>query len=92
MAQLQDQLMKVIHEIQTLETRKIELDEKRKYIFETGSDEEKLEQVQLLLNDSKLEYEDRVSRKEQIMSEIQETTLLIQDLNRNWLIFRLIQS
>lgn len=84
MAQLQDQLMKVIHEIQTLETRKIELDEKRKYIFETGSDEEKLEQVKLLLNDSKLEYEDRVSRKEQIMSEIHETSLLIQDLNRNW--------
>lgn len=83
-AQLQQDLMNVINEIQTLETRKIELDEKRKYILETGSDEEKLEQVKLLLSDSKIEYEDRVSRKEQIMSEIQETSRAIQELNRNW--------
>jgi chromosome segregation protein len=83
-AQLQQHLMNVINEIQTLETRKIELDEKRKYILETGSDEEKLEQVKLLLSDSKIEYEDRVSRKEQIMSEIQETSRAIQELNRNW--------
>jgi len=83
-AQLQDDLMKAIHEIQTLETRKIELDEKRKYILETGSDEEKLEQIKLLLHDSKIEYDDRVSRKEQLISEINETSRLIQELNRNW--------
>ncbi|MBS3987708.1 MAG: AAA family ATPase [Erysipelothrix sp.] len=83
-AQLQDDLMKAIHEIQTLETRKIELDEKRKYILETGSDEEKLEQIKLLLHDSKIEYDDRVSRKEQLMSEINETSRMIQELNRNW--------
>lgn len=83
-AKLQEDLMLSINEIQTLETRKIELDEKRKYILETGSDEEKLEQIKLLLNDSKIEYEDRLSRKEQLVQEIQSTSHMIQELNRNW--------
>ncbi|MFV0479742.1 MAG: chromosome segregation protein SMC [Anaerorhabdus sp.] len=58
----QNQLMNVINEIQQLETRKIELDEKRKYAIEIGTSEEKAKQLQSLLEEAKVEYEDRQDR------------------------------
>lgn len=84
-ATLQEDLMRAINEIQTLETRKIELDEKRKYIIETGNIEEKREQIKLLLRDAKAEYEDRLTRKTQLVSEIQATSHNIQALSKIWI-------
>ncbi|MEG0077473.1 AAA family ATPase [Anaerorhabdus sp.] len=59
---LQENLMKIVNEIQILETRKIELDEKRKYVVEVGTSEEKAKQLQSLLEEARVEYEDRKSR------------------------------
>ncbi len=59
---LQENLMRIVNEIQVLETRKIELDEKRKYAIEIGTSEEKAKQLQSLLEEAKFEYEDRQDR------------------------------
>ena len=59
---LQEDLMRTVNEIQVLETRKIELDEKRKYAIEMGTSEEKAQQMQGLLEEAKFEFEDRQNR------------------------------
>lgn len=66
----QEKLMKVINEIQILETRKIEIDEKRKYAIEIGNNEEKISQLTTLLSEAKLEYEDRQNRADALNREI----------------------
>ena len=65
-SKLQEELMKILSEIQTLETRKIEIDEKRKYAIETGNSKEKEKEIENLLNEAKFEYNDRLSRYNQI--------------------------
>lgn len=67
----QDKLMQVINEIQTLETRKIEIDEKRKYAIEMGSSEEKIKEMEVLMSEAKFEYEDRLARLNKIKAEIE---------------------
>ncbi|MFV0380147.1 MAG: AAA family ATPase [Anaerorhabdus sp.] len=67
---LQEKLMNTINEIQQLETRKIELDEKRKYAIEIGTSEEKAKQIQSLLKEAKFEYEDRMDRLSKYNTEI----------------------
>ena len=59
---MQDALMKTVDEIQSLEARRTELDEKRKYIIETGNAEQKREETRRLLQEAKAEYEDRLNR------------------------------
>lgn len=63
---MQEELMRIVNEIQTLETRKIEVDEKRKYAIEVGTQEEKAKQLQSLLEEAKFEYEDRQERLNQL--------------------------
>lgn len=67
----QDKILKVINEIQILETRKIELDEKRKYAIEIGDSKQKISELQQLLEEAKLEYDDRQSRYEAFQTEIE---------------------
>lgn len=67
---LQDEMIRVLNEIQTLETRKVEIDEKRKYALEVGNTEEKARHLKELLNEAKLELEDRQSRYSAIETEI----------------------
>ncbi|MFR5600024.1 MAG: chromosome segregation SMC family protein, partial [Holdemania filiformis] len=76
---LQEELMRVINEIQTLETRKIELDEKRKYAIEVGTREEKAKQMQSLLEEARFEYEDRQQRLDQLQRDV---ALLSQQLSQ----------
>ncbi len=71
--------MRVINEIQTLETRKIELDEKRKYAIEVGTREEKAKQMQSLLEEARFEYEDRQQRLDQLQRDV---ALLSQQLSQ----------
>ena len=66
----QDQMMKVINEIQILETRKIELDEKRKYAIEVGDSKQKIIEIQHLLEEAKIEYDDRLNRFKAFQTEI----------------------
>ncbi len=75
---LQEELMRTINEIQTLENRKTELDEKRKYAIEVGNIEEKTKELSSLVEEAKIEYEDRKSRHEQFNVDIK---LLSSELN-----------
>ncbi|MDO4197410.1 MAG: AAA family ATPase [Erysipelotrichaceae bacterium] len=67
----QEKLMQTVNEIQVLETRKVEIDEKRKYAIEMGSSEEKIHEMESLINEAKFEYEDRLNRLNKTKSEIE---------------------
>ena len=67
---LQEKLMNVINEIQTLEARKIEIDEKRKYAIEMGSSEEKIKEMESYINEAKFEYDDRLERLNKLKADI----------------------
>ena len=79
---LQEDLIRVVNEIQTLETRKIEIDEKRKYTLEVGNQEEKTNQLLSLLEEAKREYEDREQRLNQLTLDIQNLTARSIEINR----------
>jgi chromosome segregation protein len=68
---LQEKLMRTINEIQKLENSKTELDEKRKYAIEVGTNEEKAKQLKSLVEDSRMEYLDRENRLKQINIDIE---------------------
>lgn len=67
---LQEDLMRCVDEITSLEARKTEMDERRKYIIETGNREQKVKETRDLLESAKAEYEDRQSRFDTINTEI----------------------
>ena len=68
--QIQEKLVNAINEIQKLETRKVELDEKRKYALEMGSSKEKIAETKNMLEEAKFEYEDRVNRLNALNNEL----------------------
>lgn len=67
---LQDELMRAVNEIQILETRKVEIDEKRKYAIEMGSSEEKIKELSLSVEEAHVEYLDRKERFSMLETEI----------------------
>ena len=67
----QDKLIKIVNEIQILETRKIELDEKRKYAIEVGDSKQKIIEIQQLLEEARIEFEDRQNRYNAFQNEIE---------------------
>ena len=67
----QDELLKALNEIQTLERRKIEVEERRKYIKESGTDEAKIRETKEMLDEAKLEYDDRQKRYSELEAEIE---------------------
>ena len=67
---IQEKLVNAINEIQKLETRKVELDEKRKYAIEMGSSKEKIAETKNMLEEAKFEYEDRVNRLNALNNEL----------------------
>jgi len=71
---LQDQLLKLVNEIQILETRKIEIDEKRKYALEKGSSEDQIRELNSLFKEARLEFEDRSKRLSAIQADIETFT------------------
>ena len=74
---LSDKLIRLVNNIQILEKSKVELDQKRKYAIEQGNSEERRIQMQALLNEAKLDYEDRAKRFEKLNAEL---TLLQNEL------------
>ncbi len=68
---IQEKLMLTINEIQNLEARKIELDEKRKYALEVGSSEEKRKQMEEYIKEAKFEYENRLDRLNKLKADIE---------------------
>lgn len=67
----QDRMMHLVSEIQKLEARKTELDEKSKYILEVGNDLQKREQLISLSQQALSEYEDRLGRLKTLQDEIE---------------------
>ena len=78
----QEELLKLINEIQTLETRKIEIDEKRKYTMEVGSTQEKTVQLKQLLDEAKQEYDDRAMRLRHLVTDVDLLNQQSIELNR----------
>lgn len=68
---LHERYVKILDEIQILNARKIEIEEKRKYAIEKGNDKEKIEHLSKMLEEAKFEYEDRKLRFDKTQSEIQ---------------------
>ncbi len=68
---IQEKLMMTMNEIQTLEARRIEIDEKRKYAIERGSSEEKIKEMESYIAEAKFEYNDRLERLNKLKSEIE---------------------
>ena len=63
---LQNEFMNVVNEISTLDARKIEIDEKRKYTLEFASAAEKVEELRKMVDEAKYEYDDRKKRLEDL--------------------------
>lgn len=66
----QEEMMATVQEIQTLETRKVEIDEKRKYVLEIGNRQEKIKELEAMVSDARHEYEDRVTRQKELRADI----------------------
>lgn len=71
-SQLQSQILNTVSEIQLLETRRVEVDEKRKYLLESGSNEIKAQQLKSLLVEAEFEYNDRKERQSELTREIEQ--------------------
>jgi chromosome segregation protein len=90
-SKLQEDLMSSMNEIQALESRKTELDEKRKYIIDTGSKEQKAKELRELLDAAKAEFNDRKQRYESLQKDIalyseklSQTAMKIADQNQEY--------
>ncbi|HZJ87134.1 MAG TPA: AAA family ATPase, partial [Erysipelothrix sp.] len=77
---LEDEMMALVREISTLETRKIEIDEKRKYAIEVGNVEEKAKEIYAKVLEAKAEYEERSKRHQQLKAETEFLSKATQDL------------
>ena len=68
---LQDELMKNISDVQALESRRTELEEKRKYLIETADRETRTKELEKQLETARVEYEDRKGRLDKLNSEME---------------------
>lgn len=78
----QEKMMEMVREIGNLETRKIEIEERRKYTLEVGDQQAKAMELRAQLQESKTEYDDRLKRHHELSAEVE---LLVQsnyDANR----------
>lgn len=66
----QDALVATMTEIQDLEKRQVEIEEKRKYIARQGTDAARQQQLRQQLAEAKLEYEDRARRVDSLQADI----------------------
>ncbi|QIK70118.1 chromosome segregation protein SMC [Erysipelothrix sp. HDW6C] len=67
----QELMMSYVREIGLLETRKVEIDERRKYTLEVGDKKAKAQEMYALMNDAKLEYDDRKERHTELSAEVE---------------------
>ena len=68
---LQDELMRNVSDVQALESRRTELEEKRKYLIETADRETRARELQKQLETARVEYEDRKGRLDKLNAEIE---------------------
>lgn len=67
---LQDNILNLVNEIQILEKRRAEIEEKRKYAMEMGNEKEKAIELKSLLDEAKFEYDDRTQRLQTLKADI----------------------
>lgn len=67
---LQEEYTRCVNEIQILEGRKIEMDEKRKYALEFASNKEKAKEMKLMLDEANYEYQDRLQRFKDLQTDL----------------------
>lgn len=60
--QLQDEFMKIMSEIQALDARKTEIDEKRKYAMASANAEIRAKELKIMIEEAQYEFHDRSSR------------------------------
>ncbi|WP_249030491.1 AAA family ATPase [Tannockella kyphosi] len=87
---LQTQLMEAMTNVSNLESAKIEVDQKRKFLMENASEDvlhEKIAQLKDVLSESLQEYNDRYERSQETQKDIQELmkkqTTLNEQLNED---------
>lgn len=68
---LQNQFVNILNEINTLEARKTELDEKRKYALESAGNQEKAKELKRMLEEARYEYEDRRKRMQDMRTDLE---------------------
>lgn len=68
---LQNQFVNILNEINTLEARKTELDEKRKYALESAGNQEKTKELKRMLEEARYEYEDRRKRMQDMRTDLE---------------------
>lgn len=68
--QLQEEYAKLSEESRILETRKIEIDEKRKYAIEHASNAQKAKELKAMMQEAHYEYEDRSKRLKDLETDI----------------------
>ena len=67
---LQDDFLQKTNDISALEARRTEMDERRKYIIETGNREQRAKETRELMEAAKVEYDDRRERLEALNTEL----------------------
>lgn len=67
---LQDAFIRNGNDIHALESRKTELDERRKYIVETGTSAQKEKELKEMCDSARIEYEDRKERYDSLQKDI----------------------
>ena len=77
---LQEETLRVMQEIQTLEARKVEIDERRKYQIERSENQAKAEEMKLLLEEAKFEYMDRKQRYERLQADLEMSNRALEEL------------
>lgn len=82
--QLQEQLMKVVSEVSSLDARKTELEAKRQYALMQSDEDinQRIDHLKVLLQEAVLEYNDRVTRYNQVKEEVKELTQKREQLNQ----------
>lgn len=80
----QDNLLQVINEIQTLEKRKVEVDEKSKYVLASSSNSaDRLAELGRLFESAQSEYNDRQKRYDELTADIELTASQLETAEQN---------
>lgn len=67
---LQERYTKIINEVSTLEMRKAELDEKRKYALEVADQKQRAAELKVMLEEANFEYQDRMHRLQDLLNDV----------------------
>ncbi|MDD7281426.1 MAG: chromosome segregation protein SMC [Erysipelotrichaceae bacterium] len=67
---LQQEYTKTMQESYQLEKRKVEIDEKRKYLLKNVDQKQRQKEIQAMLNEAKFEYEDRKNRLSSLRTDL----------------------